>query len=1169
MNTGHPDPKPQSKRADNTELTGDETLAPDADQDTNESLDAVLKQLRNSPQDSFIDEPACLRMVETLQRQPPVAAEKSFERRTIDEYELLEPLGRGGMGEVYRARHKRLNQLVAVKLLHPDLADSRDALDRFEREMQAVGRVNHENIVQARHAGEDNGTLFLAMELVEGISCAEFLTQRGTLEVDEACRIIKQAATGLACAHENGLIHRDIKPSNMMIDDSGHVRLLDMGLACFNERAADIGELTRDGQMMGTPDYMSPEQVLDSRSVDARTDVYSLGATFYKLLVGRAPFADEQHPTIASRVMAIGSEEITPVCELREDVPERLSHLIQQMLAKDPTQRPESAQAVVEELCEIVVDEPSLQGTNLRQQRPVVSLQNTLISLVVVGMVIAVIVVAYRSVTDFGLVALGSAMPELKNLVEVDGIQVKDLDRDQQWSIRPGDSALELPSGSYAASLKGFGRLQIENQTGRAVNPEHFEVRRGDELQMTVLPPDGDFALQFDGSIYVDIPSLSAEPGEEYTIEAWIRLDPDRYLDAEVVPGNHGGVFTLCGAGMLTLSQHAANGGFLTRQIRNGTMQRCAGGAMNPARWHHLCVVSAKDYPSLYVDGQQVELDITEGSFSLDEPVGSSLLGSFPSPHEGSPAFGFTGQIGEVRVSRGVRYVTDFDPPVDFEADENTEALFLLNTGWGNRIVDSSGNSHHGEVRSFASESATLHWVRKNRDHALDPAARMIPRLKGPTDGAVRFGQVGDTIYVPELQGTFAGPITIEAWTRIDATEKKARILSWGGIGGLRLHPRSRGNSYVFSNRVLSESSQAWSVSSPYSPVDGEWYHVATTWENGVMKMFQNGVLVSSAVAAFTSGDPQGSEIYIGGPGTWLDGLIDELRVSSVVRYDENFVPAHRHEPDADTVLLFRFDEEDDGIVKDFSGNGHDGRLDGPVLVVPSQLPDAFRIPTDETDDYCLKLSADSESVVRCPLRYTGSHPLTVELLVRTSESSAAGTLIGSDRAFLSLDTPSPGAVENRLVAFRTNIKTTMHHTEGLTDKVAADSWIHVAGVWDEDVPRIFVNGRLISQRAGIGSTRRKFMSVNEFLIGTATKTLPCIDGFIDEVRISDVARYRGDFRPQPRFETDEHTLALYHFSEGAGETLHDSSGNDRHGQISGAEWASVFEAPSRDETNE
>ncbi len=207
--------------------------------------------------------------------------------------------------------------------------------------MKAVGKLSHSNIVQATDAGMEDGTHYLVMELVDGSDLSKLVTQRGRLPVAEACELIRQAAEGLQHAHKNGLVHRDIKPSNLMLTTNGSVKILDLGLALLGGvHHEGVGELTTTGQIMGTIDYMAPEQGSDTHNVDIRADVYSLGATLFKLLTGKAPFEGEQYKTPIKKLMALANVEPPRVDTLRPEVPKALADLVQRMLSKSPKERP-------------------------------------------------------------------------------------------------------------------------------------------------------------------------------------------------------------------------------------------------------------------------------------------------------------------------------------------------------------------------------------------------------------------------------------------------------------------------------------------------------------------------------------------------------------------------------------------------------------------------------------------------------------------------------------------------------------------------------------------------------------------------------------------------------------------------------------------------------------
>ena len=256
-------------------------------------------------------------------------------------YQLLKLLGKGGMGEVYLARHTRLEMIVAVKVLADRLVHDAQAVARFDREMKAVGRLSHPNIVRATDAGDYQGKHFLAMEFIEGNDLSQVCRAHGPLTIANACEMIRQAALAIQHAHDHGLIHRDLKPSNLMLTPEGLVKVLDLGLARLNESTSE--GLTNDFQIMGTADYMAPEQAAQATAVDWRADIYSLGCTLYTLLAGRAPFADEQHSSSILKIIAHQREVAPTVKSLRPEIPAALSAIVAKAMEKASADRFASA----------------------------------------------------------------------------------------------------------------------------------------------------------------------------------------------------------------------------------------------------------------------------------------------------------------------------------------------------------------------------------------------------------------------------------------------------------------------------------------------------------------------------------------------------------------------------------------------------------------------------------------------------------------------------------------------------------------------------------------------------------------------------------------------------------------------------------------------------------
>jgi len=257
----------------------------------------------------------------------------------LGQYQLLERLGRGGMGTVYKALHTKLRREVALKILPPERMDDAGSATRFLREMEAVGELDHPNIIRATDAAEVEGIHFLVMELVQGIDLHKLVGTCGPLATADACELIRQTAIGLQHAHEHGMVHRDIKPSNLILTSEGMVKVLDLGLARLRSSPAESQGLTESGQMMGTLDYMAPEQADDAHTVDIRGDIYSLGCTLYKLLTGHAPFSGSEYDRPIRKMMAHAQKSPPPVRQDRSDVPEGLQKAIDRLLAKDPADR--------------------------------------------------------------------------------------------------------------------------------------------------------------------------------------------------------------------------------------------------------------------------------------------------------------------------------------------------------------------------------------------------------------------------------------------------------------------------------------------------------------------------------------------------------------------------------------------------------------------------------------------------------------------------------------------------------------------------------------------------------------------------------------------------------------------------------------------------------------
>jgi|GEM_PF-3432491 len=334
------------------------------DEVTDARLKDLWEHLRNRTGERPPTDSEYRRMVEAAQALAPTQMFSPAEPQhapppsQLGQYRIGERLGQGGMGAVYRAEHIRLKKAVAIKILSPSQMRDPRAVARFQLEMEVVGRLDHPNIVRATDAGEIGGIHFLVMELITGVNLSHLLYQCGPLPIANACELVRQAAVGLQCAHELGLVHRDVKPSNLMLTTSGQVKLLDLGLALLRGGGSSdpgAGDLTGIGEVMGTAEYMAPEQWTETHSVDIRADIYSLGCTLYALLAGAPPFTGSGRRSFWRMMSAHQQAPVRPITEHRPEASATLCDLLRRMLAKSPIDRPATPGEVAAELERLAV----------------------------------------------------------------------------------------------------------------------------------------------------------------------------------------------------------------------------------------------------------------------------------------------------------------------------------------------------------------------------------------------------------------------------------------------------------------------------------------------------------------------------------------------------------------------------------------------------------------------------------------------------------------------------------------------------------------------------------------------------------------------------------------------------------------------------------------------
>ncbi len=414
------------------------------------------------------------------------------------------------MGMVYKAQHPKLKRTVAIKLLPLQQWAGSAAVARFEREMEVIGGLDHPNIVRASDAGDAGGMHYLVMDFIDGLDLSRLMHRMGPLPMADACEIIRQAALGLEHVHAAGLVHRDIKPSNIMLTQDGHAKILDLGLAMLGQQYREVeNNLTTIGQLMGTLDYMAPEQAADSRQVDARADIYGLGATLFKLLTGQAPYGGPSHKSLLKKVLALANAPVPSLREFRPELPEELDAIVGRCLAKDPETRYVHVSEVAESLAPFAASHnlPSLMSEarerasrdqldaafwplpvhsavavvpNVAKQAKIQAaghrtswIVGTLIATAAIAL-IALGTVIIRIATDRGELIVRSEDPNARIL-----IMRTDDQSAQEMTVEQGAGKITIKSGHYAVELLG-------DADRWSLNRNQFTIARGDQVMLQV-----------------------------------------------------------------------------------------------------------------------------------------------------------------------------------------------------------------------------------------------------------------------------------------------------------------------------------------------------------------------------------------------------------------------------------------------------------------------------------------------------------------------------------------------------------------------------------------------------------------------------------------------------------------------------------------------------------
>ena len=652
----------------------------------------------------------------------------------LDRYIILDTIDSGGMGLVFKALHRSLDRVVALKTLPPSALDSEEKVKRFQREAKTAALLSHPNIVTTHDAHESNGVHFLVMEYVKGKDLRKVVKTLGPLPVATAVDYVLQAARGLEHAHAQGIIHRDIKPGNLLLDADGTVKVLDLGLArleTLNGATETEEDLTAVGGVMGTAAYMSPEQAADTHDAGARSDIYSLGCTLYFLLTGKPPYKES---TLVNTVVAHREKPIPPLSKGRDDVPEDVIGVYRRMMAKKPEDRYQSMTEVIEALsgCEVVSKSPS-DSIPAVAKRGVPDIETTMEYKPqsskkrqrwriagAVGMLLLLVPV-------LGGIILKIKKPVGTLVVEVNepGAVVQVFNEKGRIEIEreggKGKLAISVDPGSYRLKVKkeGFSlfttNFEIESGGKKSI-PVRLEplVVKEEVLRAAVVPPSTNYALEFDGEDdYVEISNLKCTGVHPVTLEAFFNFATIREQKLIEMP-------------WLRLKTSSAGINFEMQVSTNDRLYYRQGShKWNTNTLVHVAGVFDQRTIDTYLNGMRTSKPVTviESEDKTFRPLGQdeTISGTFDdrigttiAASSGSKRLFFHGIIDEVRISNIARYTENFMPQRHVEPDEHTMALFHFDEGSGDVLHDSSGNGHHGKI-------VGAKWVR------VDDLLRPVP----------------------------------------------------------------------------------------------------------------------------------------------------------------------------------------------------------------------------------------------------------------------------------------------------------------------------------------------------------------------------------------------------------------------------------------------------------
>ena len=1204
-------------------------------------LQAVLNHLPEETQSRNGEELA--RLLVQQQKLTTYQVEQLFAGRgrflVLGNYVVLDELGRGGMGVVLKAEHRRMDRVVALKVLSAAMTDTPEAVLRFQREVKAAARLEHPNIVVAYDADEADGAHFLVMQFVEGIDLSSFVKERGALSIDRAVPVIQQVAQGLEYAHSRGVVHRDIKPANLLLGRDGTVRILDMGLARLESAGIDQDQLTGSNQIMGTVDYMAPEQAKNTKNADARADIYSLGVTLWYLLTARPLFKAD---SVVNKLLAHQSDPIPSLREACPTVSAELEAVFTRMVAKNPDDRYQNMSAVLADLklCSgSLVSTPTMGAVHSEDSRLNEFLSNLESSR-------AHSTVTQKSSDEEQIDAeiaptvtlkTDSSDTDPQTQHSLDALQVSqpapasrrsEMQHRSRRSLIPGLAGLALLACVAAVIVSLSSGDRSTSTTEKADGNDSMSSERGSGPQASLSgnqvtnaatktgitvaakkPAPIDYALSFDGEANeVVVPTLFYDGSHPITIETTVTM-PEVIRSGEIwllVSAWNFVLFTSNGTDNGVPMVSSEGGGDKGKVSIRGER---TSPALKPEKSYQLAAVYTGQDMALFIDGAKVPVVYLDHSGTAPRPNDGPVvivnewkyplrIGALTLTRDNNRQV-FHGLIDEVRISNVARYSESYKSQKRLTTDEHTLALFHFDEGEGDRLIDSSGNDHHGVIHGAT-------WVLADGSPAPD---RGDWKFAAPTN-------LGDVVNSP--QDDTEPVLSADGLTLIFASNRP------GGSGSDDLWMSTRTSidepftkpvnlgEQVNSSRddtapTLSSDGRRLIFASNRSGGRGDfdlWISSRTSAESEFRTPVNLSTLVNSP---YLDSEPTLSEdskqlfFCSNRPGgksqLWVTTRTDESQEFGrpVNLGDEFQVSQTQRSPslaDHDSRVFFQVGRSngDPGILYLARRLTHAERFESPVpLLGPVNTESLETAPyvsshgrtlffasnrkggygeldlwwssrdDGQTPNYALRFDGQTSLADIRTLEIDPATPLTIEAFATAFSAplgqagiSDTGFIVRSDRTSLRLQPDAKWSIMGDRASRERHLIS--------RSKMSPGRRVHLASVHDGKVLRFYLDGRLQSEV----SAREIDQKIGWVSIGAAWANLTrdervhCFDGIVDELRISRIVRYDSDFIPLERFEPDEHTVGLYHFDEGSGDQFFDSSGNGNHGTTRGATWVNA-----------